>query len=317
MVESRLGHPDLGFGLGLRTVHFDHILKNRPPVDWFEIISENFMDSRGRPRYILDQIAEIYPLVMHGVSLSIGSTDPLDRDYLSKLKSLAKDTRAEWVSDHLCWTGVASLNSHDLLPLPLTEETLRHVANRVDVVQDVLERPFVFENPSSYAGFTGSTMTEWEFLGRLTEDTGCGLLLDVNNVYVSSVNHDYDPEIYLDAIPPDRVVQIHLAGHTDCQTHIIDTHDRPVIDRVWELYRRAIDRCGRVSTLLEWDASIPPFPELHAEVLKAKSLLGDPDEAGEASALLEELREQANEKYEFETRTASPHPLHHAAALVE
>ncbi len=317
MAESRLGHPDLGFGLGLRTVHFDHILKNRPPVDWFEIISENFMDSRGRPRYILDQIAEIYPVVMHGVSLSIGSTDSLDRDYLTKLKSLAEATKAKWVSDHLCWTGVASLNSHDLLPLPLNEETLRHVANRVDVVQDVLERPFVFENPSSYAGFTGSTMTEWEFLGRLTEETGCGLLLDVNNVYVSSVNHDFDPETYLDAIPPDRVVQIHLAGHTDCRTHIIDTHDRPVIERVWELYRHAIDRCGGVSTLLEWDASIPPFPELHAEVLKAKAMLGDPGEAAEASTLLDELSNKAEEEYELEPRTASPHPLHHTAALVE
>ncbi|MEX2577631.1 MAG: DUF692 domain-containing protein [Verrucomicrobiales bacterium] len=319
MPAPRLGHPDLGFGLGLRTVHFDHILKNRPAVDWFEVISENFMDSRGRPRYILDQIAEIYPVVMHGVSLSIGSTDPLDRDYLQKLKSLAGATGAKWVSDHLCWTGVASLNSHDLLPMPLTEESLRHVAERVGVVQDIMERPFVFENPSTYAGFTGSTLTEWEFLGRLAETTGCGLLLDVNNVYVSSVNHDYDPETYLDAIPPDRVVQIHLAGHTDCDTHIIDTHDKPVIDRVWELYRRAIDRCGRVSTLLEWDASIPPFPELHAEVLKAKSVLGSPGDATTAAAQLAELREKTgdNEPAPLESRTTAPHPLHHSAALVD
>jgi len=314
MTTPRLGHPDLGFGLGLRTVHFDHILEHRPPVDWFEIISENFMDSRGRPRYVLDQIAELYPVVMHGVSLSIGSTDPLDRDYLQKLRSLAAATGAKWVSDHLCWTGVASLNSHDLLPMPLTEQSLRHVAERVDVVQDVLERPFVFENPSTYAGFTGSTMTEWEFLGRLTEETGCGLLLDVNNVYVSSVNHEYDPEVYLDAVPAERIVQIHLAGHTDCGTHIVDTHDHPVLDRVWELYRRVIDRAGPVSTLLEWDAAIPPFPELHAEVLKAKSVLGP---SGDAKRARRQLLEDVPAAASAESGAVAPHPLHHSAALVE
>jgi len=316
MQTPRLGNPDLGFGLGLRTVHFNHILQHRPAVDWFEIISENFMDSQGRPRYILDQIAEAYPIVMHGVSLSIGSTDPLDRQYLRKLKALAAATGARWISDHLCWTGVASQNSHDLLPLPLNEETLGHVCKRIEVVQDVLERPFVFENPSTYAGFTGSTMPEWEFLARLTGETGCGLLLDVNNVYVSCFNHDDDPEIYLDAIPPDRVVQIHLAGHTDCRTHIVDTHDRPVIDRVWELYRRAIGHCGRVSTLLEWDAAIPSFPELHAEALKAKSVLGEPGQAEIAESRLKELNRAAAEG-EWSSRPSAPHPLHHTAALVE
>lgn len=318
MHTPRLGHPDLGFGLGLRTVHFHHILEHRPPVDWFEIISENFMDSQGRPRYILDQIAERYPIVMHGVSLSIGSTDPLDRKYLGKLKKLATATNAQWISDHLCWTGVASWNSHDLLPLPLNEQTLRHVRERVEVVQDILERPFVLENPSTYAGFTGSTMPEWEFLARLTDETGCGLLLDVNNVYVSCFNHDDDPEIYLDAIPPDRVVQIHLAGHTDCRTHIVDTHDQPVIDRVWELYRRAIAHCGRVSTLLEWDAAIPPFPELHAEALKAKAVLGEPDGARLARTVLEDMAQSADADFgESSVKSHSPHPLHHMPALVE
>ncbi|MDF1737863.1 MAG: DUF692 domain-containing protein [Verrucomicrobiales bacterium] len=319
MTSPRLGYPDLGFGLGLRTVHFDYILENEPRVDWFEIISENFMDSRGRPRHILDQIAAKYPVVMHGVSLSIGSTDPLDPDYLKKLKTLSDEVGAQWVSDHLCWTGVASLNSHDLLPMPLTEQSLRHVAERVDQVQDVMERPFVFENPSTYAGFTSSTMSEWEFLDRLTEKTGCGLLLDVNNVYVSSFNHDYEPEDYLDAIPGDRVVQIHLAGHTDCGTHIIDTHDQPVIDRVWELYRRTIERIGPVSTLLEWDASIPAFPELHAEVLKAKAILAQGDDADEARQELEHLTSSQRPVGADTERasTSNPHPLHHAAALVE
>lgn len=314
MTTPRLGYPDLGFGLGLRTVHFDYILENEPEVDWFEIISENFMDSRGRPRHILDRIAANYPVVMHGVSLSIGSTDPLDQEYVKKLKILSDRIGAQWVSDHLCWTGVASLNSHDLLPMPLTEESLRHVAERIDQVQEAMERPFVFENPSTYAGFTGSTMSEWEFLGRLTDMTGCGLLLDVNNVYVSSVNHDYEPEDYLDAIPGDRVVQIHLAGHTDCGTHIIDTHDKPVIDRVWELYRRTIERIGPVSTLLEWDAAIPPFPELHAEVLKAKAVLGQ--KAGGEEPKREALAGDSAAESAALT-TSNPHPLHHAAALVE
>jgi len=203
--------------------------------------------------------------------------------------------------------------------MPLTEQSLRHVAERVDQVQDVMERPFVFENPSTYAGFTSSTMSEWEFLDRLTAKTGCGLLLDVNNVYVSSFNHDYEPEDYLDAIPGDRVVQIHLAGHTDCGTHIIDTHDHPVIDRVWELYRRTIERIGPVSTLLEWDASIPPFPELHAEVLKAKAVLAQGDGADDARQELELLvsAHRAVEAGAGGPATNNPHPLHHAAALVE
>ena len=260
----------LGFGVGLRSVHFSHILQTWPAVDWFEVISENFLDSQGRPRYVLEQIAERYPLVMHGVSLSIGSTDPLDFGYLSKLKRLAGEVNSRWISDHLCWTGVAGRTSHDLLPLPLTEEALSHVAARVRTVQDFLGRQLVLENPSSYITFAASTIPEWEFLSRLTEETGCGLLLDVNNVYVSSRNHDFDPHEYLRSIPANRVGQFHLAGHTDLGTHCIDTHDGRVVDPVWDLYREAVSLTGGAATLLEWDARIPTFEEVHAEALKAR-----------------------------------------------
>ena len=286
MHPSRLGHANLGLGVGLRTVHFSHILKHQPQVDWFEIISENFMDSQGRPRYVLDQIAERYPVVMHGVSMSIGSTDPMNFDYLRKLKNLADAVKARWVSDHLCWTGVAALNTHDLLPIPLNEETLAHVVSRVRTVQDLLERPLVLENPSSYVTFADSTLTEWEFLARLATEADCGLLLDVNNVYVSSVNHDFDPAEYIRSVPHERVVQFHIAGHANCQTHIIDTHDNHVIDPVWELYRLAHQLTGGVSTLLEWDANIPEFPVVHAEVLKARRYMAAdlaPTLAGSAS----------------------------------
>jgi uncharacterized protein len=267
-------NPNLGLGVGLRTTHFPHILTEWPAVDWFEIISENFMDSGGRPRHVLRRVAERYPVVMHGVSLSVGSADPLDFDYLRKLKTLAAEVNARWVSDHLCWTGVAGRNTHDLLPLPLNEDTLAHVAARVRTVQEFLERPLVLENPSSYVGFASSTMPEWEFLARLTDLTGCRLLLDVNNVYVSSVNHDFDPAEYIRNVPRDRVQQFHLAGHTHCGTHIVDTHDGPVIDPVWDLYRLAHRHTGGAATLLEWDANIPPFAEVHAEVLKAKGYMG-------------------------------------------
>jgi hypothetical protein len=273
MIPPRLGHPNLGLGVGLRTVHFAHILQHQPQVDWFEIISENFMDSGGRPRHVLEQLAERYRIVMHGVSLSIGSTDPLNFEYLAKLKRLAHQVKAHWVSDHLCWTGVAGLNAHDLLPIPLNDETLAHVVERIRTVQDYLERPLVLENPSTYVGFVNSTMTEWEFLHRMTDATDCGLLLDVNNVYVSSINHDFDPEEYIRSVPHERVVQFHLAGHTNCRTHLIDTHDSHVIDPVWELYRLAHELTDGASTLLEWDARIPEFPVVHAEVLKARQFM--------------------------------------------
>jgi len=274
-MPPRLGYPNLGLGVGLRTVHFEHILREQPAVDWFEVISENFMDSRGRPRHVLDRIAERYPIVMHGVSLSIGSTEPLDFEYLRKLKALAAATRAAWISDHICWTGVAGVNTHDLLPLPYNDETLKHVAERVRIVQDFLERPLILENPSSYVTFAASTMSEWEFVARLADETDCGLLLDVNNVFVSAFNHDFDPVDFLRGLPHERVVQMHLAGHTDCGTHCIDTHDGPVIDPVWELYRLSHELTGGASTLLEWDAKIPEFPVVHAEVQRAKRFLGD------------------------------------------
>lgn len=304
MPNCRLGYPDIGLGLGLRTVHFDYILQQKPQVDWFEIISENFMDSQGRPRYILDQIAERYPVVMHGVSLSIGSTDPLNRDYLRKLKNLARQTNARWVSDHVCWTGVAGRNTHDLLPIPFNEETLRHVVKRIGIVQDILERPIVLENPSSYVTFADSTMSECEFISAMAEEADCGLLLDVNNVYVSSVNHDFDPAEYIRSVPIERVVQFHLAGHTNCQTHLIDTHDGHVIDPVWELYRLAHKLSGGVSTLLEWDAKIPEFPVLQNEVLKAKNYM---------SGDVQSPRKMETDHETTQTPdpgTAVPHPAH-------
>jgi uncharacterized protein (UPF0276 family) len=267
--RNRWGFPDLGIGIGLRTVHYPHILEQKPDVDFFEVLSENYMDTGGRPLWVLDQVAERYPIVLHGVSMNIGSADPLDRRYLSKLKALAGRTRAHWVSDHLCWTGVAGRNTHDLLPMPLSEEALRHVAERVRNVSDFLERPLMLENASTYAEFTSSSMPEWEFFGRLMEEADCGMLLDVNNVYVSSFNHGFDPDVYVDAIDPARVTQYHLAGHTNKGTHNIDTHNDHVIDRVWDLYRRSVQRTGNVATLLEWDADIPAFDVVHGEALKA------------------------------------------------
>lgn len=303
------GIPNLGFGIGLRTVHFSRILSTWPEVDWFEVISENFMDSGGRPRSVLDRIAERYPIVMHGVSLSIGSTDPLNREYLRKLKRLADEVGPRWISDHLCWTGVLGRNTHDLLPVPLTEESLAHVAGRVRMVQEILERPLILENPSSYVTFTSSTLSEWEFLSRLTELTGCGLLLDVNNVYVSCFNHDWDPEEYLANLPHDRIVQFHLAGHTNRGTHLIDTHDGRVIENVWKLYRKAWQLTGGASTLLEWDARIPELEEVHAEVLKAWEWIGEFPPAGEHSC-------EPDEDPQGEVK-AIPHPAHFGTVEVE
>jgi uncharacterized protein len=274
-MPNRWGFPDLGIGVGLRTVHFGHILSQHPPVDWFEVLSENFMKTGGRPLYVLDQVAERYPVALHGVSLSIGSTDPLNREHIQNLKALAARTRAHWISDHLCWTGVLGRNTHDLLPMPYTEEALRHTIARVKQVSEMLERPLVLENPSSYVEFAASTLTEWEFLARLAEEADCGLLLDVNNVYVSSFNHAFDPHAYIDAIPADRVVQYHMAGHTNKGTHIVDTHSDHAIEEVWGLYRRAWKRTGAVATLYEWDEDIPEFEVVHAEALKARAHRGE------------------------------------------
>ena len=273
-MSNRFGLPNLGVGLGLRTVHYSRILETNPPVDWFEILSDNYLETAGRPLDYLDAIADRYPVVMHGVSLSIGSTDPLDRRYVESLRALRDRTRARWVSDHLCWTGVAGKNTHDLLPIPYTEEALAHVAERVKEVQDILGAPIALENPSSYVEFNGSAMREWEFLARLCDAADAAILLDVNNVYVSAYNHGFDPVDYLRAIPFDRVVQIHVAGHTNHGTHIIDSHIGPVIDGVWRLFGEANARAGGASALLEWDAEIPSLEETHAEALRAKEFLG-------------------------------------------
>ena len=269
----RRGLPNLGLGVGLRNQHFSHLMNHDPDVDWFEIISENFIDNYGYARRVLERVLALRPVVMHGVSLSIGSTDPLNWDYLKKLKALAEFVHPAWVSDHLCWTGVAGVNTHDLLPLPLNEESLRHVAERVRQVQNFLERPLVLENPSSYLEFKDSTIAEWDFLSELARETGCGLLLDVNNVYVSGYNHGFDPEHYIRSLPYDAVVQNHIAGPTDCERYLIDTHDQPVPERVWELYKLSQELTGGVSTLLEWDANIPDFPDLVAELRKAEAAL--------------------------------------------
>jgi uncharacterized protein (UPF0276 family) len=271
--RRRLGLPNLGDGVGLRDVHFPHLLQTDPDrwgVDWFEIISENFIDNYGYAAHVLDRVVANRPVVMHGVSLSIGSTDPLDQTYLHKLRALAERVRPAWISDHLCWTGVNGVSSHDLLPMPLTRESLAHVAGRVRAVQDYLGRPLVLENPSTYLEFRASDIPEWEFLRQLAEETGCGLLLDVNNVYVSAINHGFEMSTYIEALPAERIVQVHLAGCTDCGTHMIDTHNQPVPDRVWPLYVRVQQMTGGVATLLEWDADIPPYAELLAQLAKAK-----------------------------------------------
>lgn len=271
--NHRLGLPDLGLGVGLRSVHYPYILNHDVEVDWFEIISENYMDNFGYARHALEQIAAKMPIVMHGVSMSIGSYDPINWEYLEKLNELANFVQPVWISDHLCWTGIAHMNTHDLLPMPLTKESLNHVSERVLRVQDFLKRPLVLENPSTYLQFNVSEMEEWDFLSELVEKTDCGLLLDVNNVFVSSKNHGFDPEHYIQNIPHKNVVQIHLAGPTDCGDYLIDTHDQPVPSRVWELYQLAHQLTGGVSTLLEWDANIPEFPELVKEVQKAKQAI--------------------------------------------
>ena len=270
-----LTQPSLGFGLGLRTKHYESILSTRPTIDWFEIISENYLVPGGKPLHFLDRIRALYPMVMHGVSMSIGSTDPLNPEYLRALKNLAARVQPAWISDHLCFTGVHGRNLHDLLPLPYTEETVNHVVDRVRQVQDFLGRRLLLENVSSYISFQASTMTEWEFLAEVTERADCLILLDVNNIYVSSINHGFDPIEYLDGVPARRVQQIHLAGHRNHGTHIVDTHDEPVPDPVWYLYSEAIRRLGPVSSMIERDDNIPELPELLAELDRARAIARD------------------------------------------
>ena len=264
--------PFLGFGLGLRPDHYDAILAERPDLDWLEIISENFMVDGGKPLHYLDRIRAFYPMVMHGVSLSIGSGDPLDRGYLKRLKALAARVEPRWISDHLCWTGVAGKNLHDLMPLPYTEEAVRHVAGRVREVQDFLGRQILLENVSSYVTYTQSAMAEWEFLSTIADAADCFILLDINNIYVSSHNHEFDPREYLQGVPPARVRQFHLAGHTNNGNIIVDTHDHPIIGGVWDLYAEALRTFGPVSTMIERDAHIPPLAELLAELDQARRI---------------------------------------------
>ena len=264
--------PSLGFGLGLRVDHYEAILADNPRIDWFEALTENYLVPGGKPLDYLMRIRERYPMVLHGVSMSIGSTQPLDRNYLAQLKALAARVEPAWISDHLCWTGIAGRNMHYLLPLPYTEEALANVVERVRTVQDVLGRRILLENVSSYVTYRDSQVSEWEFLREIAQRADCLLLLDVNNIYVSSVNHEFDPLDYLQAIPVDRVQQIHLAGHENHGDYLIDTHDHPVPDPVWELYDAAVRRFGSVSTMIERDDNIPPLEELCSELDAARQL---------------------------------------------
>ncbi len=272
MSVARMGVPLFGVGVGLRVPHYRHILEHRPSMDWFEVISENFLVGGGRPLYHLDAVRETYRLIPHGVSLSIGLDEPLDWDYLRQVKALVRRIDAPWVSDHLCWTGVPGANLHDLLPLPYNRETLKVVAEKARQVQDFMEVPFALENVSSYLTYKDSVMSEWEFLCEVVERADCGLLLDVNNIYVSSYNHGFDPEVYVDAIPTHRVLQMHLAGHTDKGLYLLDTHSDHVCDPVWALYERASRRIGPCNVLIEWDDHIPPFETLAAEAARARQI---------------------------------------------
>lgn len=270
---------DMAIGVGLRTAHYEHILAERPDVAWFEVLSDNYMHTRGRPLAYVDRIAARYPVALHGVGLSIGSVDPLDFGYLAELRTLRDRVQACWVSDHLAWTGVSGRHGHDLYPVPFTEECLRHIARRVCQVQDYLEAPLVLENPSTYLQFAGLTLSEPEFIAALLEETGAGLLLDVNNVYVNASNHGFDPYAYLRRLPLDRVVQLHLAGHGVASARgvggreakqLIDTHAAPVAPAVWALFEEAVRLGARAPVLLEWDAEIPPFEVVHGEALLAR-----------------------------------------------
>lgn len=280
MPHANKKKPYLGFGLGLRTDHYETIINEKPPVDWFEIITENYLVPGGQPLYFLDKIREHYPMVMHGVSMSIGSCDPIDWDYLKQVKNLADRIQPQWISDHLCWTGVQNKNTHDLLPLPYTEEAIHHVVNRIQQVQDFLGRPFLIENVSSYISYQDSSMPEWDFVKEIIQRADCLLLLDVNNIYVSSINHEFNPIDYIAAIPSDRIYQIHLAGHSNMGDYIIDTHDHAVIDPVWDLYEETLRRHGFISTMIERDDNIPPLSELLTELKRAKEI---------AQAIIEEV----------------------------
>src|SRR5271155_4310580 len=269
------GFTDYGIGIGLRVPHYNHILSEKPACDWFEIISENFMVDGGRPLQVLDRILEQYRVVQHGVSTYFGSAEPLNREHLKKLKRLVKRTNTPWLSDHLCWGSVDGRYTHDLLPMPYTFAAAKVTARKIREARDFLEVPIAVENVSSYAEFHVSEMTEWEFLNEVVEQADCGILLDVNNIYVSAHNHNFNPLTYVNSVPAERVAQIHIAGHSKFKKYILDTHDHPVLDPVWRLSERAIQRAGHTATLLEWDDSIPSFQEVHDEALKANLFLAE------------------------------------------
>ena len=261
-----------GFGLGLRTQHYEALLGEPHAIDWLEVITENYLVPGGKPLWYLDSVRERFPLVMHGVSLSIGSTDPIDREYLGAVRALAERIEPHWISDHLCWTGIEGRNLHDLLPLPYTEEALRLVSERIEQVQEALGRQILLENVSSYLSYRSSEMSEWEFLAEVAQRADCAILLDINNVYVSSINHGFDAFTYLKAVPKSRVRQFHLAGHSDMQGHLIDTHDHPIAAPVWDLYARAVEHFGAIPTMIERDDNIPPLGELVAELDRAREV---------------------------------------------
>jgi hypothetical protein len=265
--------PQLGFGLGLRPQHYEAIITENPQIDWLEILTENYLVPGGKPLYYLDQISERYPLVMHGVSLSIGSSDPLDEPYLSQVKTLIARVKPRWISDHLCWTGIHNKNSHDLLPLPYTEQALQHVVERIQRVQDFFGQQMLIENVSSYITYQQSEMTEWEFLSEIVKRADCFILLDVNNIYVSAINHEFDPLDYINAMPSERLYQIHLAGHCNMGDYIIDTHDHAIADPVWQLYAATIKRHGLISTMIERDDHIPVLSELLTELQHARNIV--------------------------------------------
>jgi uncharacterized protein (UPF0276 family) len=270
--RARLGLPDLGVGVGLRVPHYRHVLSEQPQVDFFEIVSENFMVEGGKPRYHLARVLESYRVVQHGVALGIAGPDPLDRAYLTRLKQLLSEVKAPWVSDHFCWSSAGGAHLHDLLPIPYTKQAIDRVVERARQVQDFLEVRFALENTSSYLTFASSTMSEWEFISEIAERADIGLLFDVNNVYVSAYNHGFDPYEFVANVPHERIVQIHLAGHTHLGTHIIDTHRGQVTGPVWDLYRRTIELTGPVSTIIEWDEEIPSFDVLSAEADRARAV---------------------------------------------
>lgn len=267
-----LKYPYLGFGLGLRSIHFPYIIEHKPKIDWFEIISENYMENEGKALANLQIIRQNYPMVMHGVSLSIGSSDVLNWEYLAKLKNLAERLKPEWISDHLCWTGMQNFNTHDLLPLPYTEEVIQYTVERIVQVQDFLNQRILIENVSCYISYSASEMTEWEFFSEIVQRSDCLILLDINNIYVNSYNHGFNPDDYLSNIPKARVQQIHLAGPESKVSHLIDTHNQPVPDPVWELYKKAISHFGTISTMIERDDNIPSFEELALELEIAKDI---------------------------------------------